>query len=69
MNRKKITQILEFCDETGIQIVSYGLAPNPNGFCYELYGDACRDEGIVLDEMLNALTSQEEAELRRSLFG
>lgn len=64
-----IQQILDFCYENSIEIVSYGLAPNPNGFCYELYGDACRDEAMQLDEMLNALTTKQETELRKIIFG
>ena len=27
-------------NELGIEFISYGLAPNPNGYCYEI---ACED--------------------------
>lgn len=69
MSNSKLDAILEFCSDNSIEIVSYGLAPNPNGFCYELCGDACRDEAMQLDKMLAALTTKQEAELRKIIFG
>lgn len=66
---KKAHAILAFCEDNNIEIISYGLAPNPNGFCYELFGDACSDEAQVLDDMLDGLSSREEQELRKLVFG
>lgn len=68
-NSRRIKDIIDFCNENDIEIVSYGIAPNPNGFCYELFGDSCRDEARCLDEMLDGLTSEESKELRRIVFG
>lgn len=69
MPSKLVNEIIEFCNDNSIEIVSYGLAPNPNGFCYELYGDACSDEAHCLDEMLDKLTAKQERELKTYLFG
>lgn len=65
---KQVKEILDFLGETDIQIVSYGLAPNPNGFCYEIYGDSCSDEASCLEEMLEGLTKEQEEELKREVF-
>jgi len=65
----KIASILEFCTVNNIEIVSYGLAPNPNGFCYEL-PEECdgTDAGNILHILLDSLTSAEERELRKLVF-
>lgn len=65
---KKVNEIIEFLEDRTIEIVSYGLAPNPNGFCFELYDDACSDDADVLNTMLNSLSSKEEAKLRKIIF-
>lgn len=67
MNR--VDAIIEFCLDSEIEIVAYGLAPNPFGFTYELFGDACSDEAHALDDMLGRLTAAEVTELRRRIFG
>jgi hypothetical protein len=67
--QNKIEKILWFLAENSIEIVSYGLAPNPNGFCFELFGEASQNDAKELSSMLDALTSKEELELRRAVFG
>lgn len=64
----RINAILEFCEENNIEIISYGLAPNPNGFCFE-YDDRVTDCVEKLDELLDSLSSIEVSELRKILFG
>lgn len=65
----KIKAILDHCEAHGLEFVSYGLAPNPWGFCYER-SDASSDEACKdLDRMLNGLSDNEENELKREVFG
>lgn len=66
----KIQQILDFCTDNNIEIVSYGLAPNPNGFCYELPENLDDTDAYeTLNKMLDALTAQQVVELRKIIFG
>jgi hypothetical protein len=65
----RIEQIIYYCELHELTIVSYGLAPNPNGFCYELGERTCAANCDDLDKMLDALTSKEERELRTLIFG
>jgi hypothetical protein len=65
--KKTPQQIVNFCYLHDIEIVSYGLAPNPNGFCYEV-GDTCAAAAEDLDRMLDALSTKDEQELRRLIF-
>lgn len=58
----KVKKILRICEENELEIVSFGLAPNPWGFCYE--GGRCEE----LDRLLNSLTEKEENELKREVF-
>lgn len=62
-----VQEILEFCEETGLEIVSYGLAPNPDGFCFEAIGEP--EDEQQLSEMLSDLNSAEERELKSIIFG
>jgi hypothetical protein len=53
----KVKQLLDIMLEYDIEIVTYGLAPNPNGFCFEC-GDLDTEGDSVLayclpDEYLN----------------
>jgi len=45
-----------------IELVSFGLAPNPNGFCYEVHNESLFNtkELEALDDALNYLTGEEE---------
>ena len=63
-----VNEIIEFCLDNDIVLVSHGLAPNPFGFCFELYGDASSDEAKCLDEMLGQLNSKQEKELIERVF-
>lgn len=65
---KKIEQIISLCMIHDIEIVSYGLAPNPNGFCYEI-GNTPADAAEKLDELLDSLTAKEKEELIAYHFG
>lgn len=66
---KQVKQILRLCDDTGAVIVSYGLAPNPFGFCFERGDDMTDAQAKALSELLDGLSGHEETELRRLAFG
>lgn len=65
---KKLDNIIQHCADTGIEIVSHGLAPNPNGFCYELPENVTKSDVDKLDKMLKALTKSEEQQLIEAIF-
>jgi len=77
MTVNKINRILETWN---IELVSFGLAPNPNGFCFEVLGGRNgnikhilsnkeiiqrRNDIICLDKMLGSLSKDEEKKLKR----
>ena len=53
--------IIELLEDGTITLVSYGLAPNPNGFCYEYnHGHLDADK---LKLFLDTLTKEETKQL------
>lgn len=61
--------VLEFASIYDMEIVSFGLAPNPNGFCFER-GEATTDhEARVLGELIDRLDRNETDKLRNLVFG
>lgn len=67
--KNKIDQLLQDMEENGLEIVSYGLAPNPNGFCFELMDDDISDETInEFSEKLDILSAAETKYLRSIIF-
>ena len=66
---KAVTEILELMEDTGIEIVSYGLAPNPFGFCFERGEDTTNLEAKKFSVKLNSLSERDERELRKTIFG
>lgn len=71
---QEIVDLLE--DYVYIEIVSYGLVPNPNGFCFEVsdfYFDEedtkeYKEAATRLNELLESLSPAEEKELRKIVF-
>lgn len=63
-----IDQIINLCVLHNINIVSYGLAPNPFGFCYEVENTSCA-AAKKLDELLDSLSEEQELELKKVIFG
>ncbi len=61
---KLIEEILETGD---FELVSYGLAPNPDGFCYEFIGEVYREAEteLRLNELLYGLTNEETRILKK----
>lgn len=50
-----IIRIHEILELTGIELVSFGLAPNPNGFCYELPAKKATKKQASLEAELSKL--------------
>lgn len=64
---KHVIKILEeLCGD--VELVSYGLAPNSDGFCYEVINDDVKYVDLKrLDEALDSLTSVDE-EIIKDLY-
>ena len=67
-----INKILDILDESGIELVSYGLAPNPFGFCYELPEHETQEQfsslglyAAELEGLLKQLNTNQENELKK----
>ena len=71
MKNKKISNdvknIIEMSDRWGIDL-AYGLAPNPFGFTFINFGDAPKLVIKKFSKLLEALSSEEENELRKEYF-
>lgn len=65
----KVDHILEVCSDLDIEIVSYGLAPNPNGFCYEAPDKTTYYAHAYLSELFDSLDEEETQTLRNYVFG
>lgn len=68
-NASPITRIIDLMDESGIQIVSYGLSPNPNGFCFEGSDDTTDEQMNEMANIIEDLSFKDEKKLRRIIFG
>ena len=64
-NLERIDQILEAYE---IEIVSFGLAPNPNGFCFEASEETPLDVVTELSGILDNLNKSEIERLKKENF-
>lgn len=65
----KVQKLLQFSLDHNLEIVSYGLAPNPNGFCYEVHDDETDCEvKRRFEYLLNTLTEDEIGQVRKAVF-
>ncbi len=64
----RVIAVLDLLDSTDCEIVSWGLAPNPNGFCFERGENTTTTQARALSEALDSLTSEDEQVLRSLLF-
>lgn len=65
---KRIIRLLEkYCDD--IEIMSYGLYPNPTGFCYMKYNEIDIKDEIRLNSMLESLSSEDTDILKLLYIG
>ena len=65
----KVQKIFDFMADHDVEIVSFGIAPNPFGFCYERGENASDKDCKKFDGMLKRLTVSEERELKKEIFG
>lgn len=63
----RLDKIFDMLEEYSIEIVSYGLAPNPNGFCFE--SEENKKITQRFSGLLEGLNHTDEAALRKYLFG
>ncbi len=63
--------IMRFALDNSLEIVSYGLAPNPNGFCFENHGPSTEEQRRicnVFSKLLDGLSERDVASLKRMAF-
>ena len=65
---KKLKKLMQFGLENDLEIVSYGLAPNPNGFCFESHGKATDKVKNHFSKELDKLTKEETETLKGWVF-
>lgn len=68
MTTHNIQNVLELLIISDCTLVSFGLAPNPNGFCFELGDETTREQALELTKALDALSPREEEDLRKLVF-
>ena len=62
-------KVLAYAKRHDLEIVSYGLAPNPWGFCFEKGENSSNHACRTFSGMLEGLSKGEEEELKREVFG
>ena len=58
-----LSRVIELLDELSgcLELVSFGLAPNPNGFCYEVLDESIdRERERELSYLLGSLDKESE---------
>lgn len=68
MKQSNVEKLFEYMGEHGIELVSHGLAPNPNGFCYEAPDNTPKSVHNKVNKLLNSLTKAEEREIINNTF-
>lgn len=68
VNAKKIDKVLMYLAEHSIELVSHGLAPNPNGFCYEAPDNTPKSVHEKANKLLNSLSKEEEQHIIVNTF-
>lgn len=78
--KPKVKRVLAIALDCDFEIVSYGVPPNPNGFCFETpdpmdFGDRDRDLKIIQNQarifsgLLDNLDKEETKQLKDYIFG
>lgn len=67
---KKVIRVLEIQEENDLEIISFGLAPNANGFCYEKDGEVPQEIEQGFNDLLWEIEASSKLtnQLRRELF-
>lgn len=64
---RNVIKLLSFGFENDLEIVSYGLAPNPFGFCFESHGKASERAKQWFSRELECLSASEIKEVRKAM--
>lgn len=63
--KRKVHDLLDFMLTNSVELVSYGLAPNVDGFCYEVHNEKTSYKLLKrIDERLDALSKEQEKYLK-----
>lgn len=65
---RKVKKLLRFGFENNLKIISYGLAPNPDGFCFESHGKASQKVQKYFHNKLESLTESEIIKVKNAIF-
>lgn len=65
---QRVKKLLKFMLDNDLEIVSYGLAPNPFGFCFESHGKASDKIKKHVSKQLESLTKLEVNEIRKAVL-
>lgn len=63
-----VRKVIAFIQDNDIALVSYGLAPNPWGWCFEVSDNTPKSASRTLGRMLDGLSNKETKELRQWAF-
>lgn len=66
--KQQATRVFQFGLDNNLEIVSYGLAPNPNGFCFEVHGSTSDITINAFSKVLDSLSSETVLELKKLAF-
>jgi hypothetical protein len=65
--KTKVNKLLQLMFDNNIEIVSYGIAPNPNGFCFEVHNPRAPAHVIkYVSKELDSL-NQDQVQLLKSI--
>ena len=67
-NLKRVTDLVKFGIDNDLEIVSHGLAPNPDGFCFESHGKASAHVKKYFSDELDRLNLAETKVLKMIIF-
>lgn len=65
--KEEVNRVIEFMQDHDLEIVSFGLAPNPNGFCFESPKGTSEAIKRKCSRMLDSLSQEAEEMLRGKL--
>jgi len=60
--------LIQFGLNNGLEIVSFGLAPNPWGWCFESHEDASSEVKMLFSKRLNRLTKEQTEIMKGKVF-
>lgn len=64
-----LKRLIQWGLDNNLEIVSWGLAPNPFGFCFESHGNASDEAKKYFSQRLERLEPHEVEDLKKWLKG